>query len=263
VNVDALFELTGARYTPTERALGPWGKRRLHGGPVAALLAHVVETHAAGDGLLAVRLSVDLFRAVPMAPMDVEVHTLRRGSRLHVVAATLLQDGAVVSHGVGLRLRRSAEPAVALSQSNPQMKPPATFEQIPVVPEPISHATSLELRGRLVHDDAGLWVRAKCPVVAGCDLTPFERAAIVSDWMNPVANYGPEGINFINTDITLHLFREPRGEWLGLQPAARHSCEGIALSDGTMHDLDGPVGRCVTASLATQAMASVRRPSGG
>lgn len=264
--LDSLFERSGKRYVPTERSLGPWGRGLLHGGPVAALLAHVVESHAAGDGLLPVRVSIDLFRAVPLAPIDVEVQTLRRGSRVHVVSATLLQDGAAVSHCVGLLLRRSAEPALELPQSNAPMLRPEAFEPLRVPREPISHATSLEIRGSMQPRNAvagnGLWIRSVFPVVAGHELTPFARAAIVSDWTNPVANYGPEGINFINTDITLYLHREPRGEWLGLQLAARHSSDGIALSDCTMHDLAGPVGRCVTASLATEATASGKRPRG-
>jgi acyl-coenzyme A thioesterase PaaI-like protein len=261
---DALFELSGSRYRPTDRSLGPWGRSLLHGGPVAALLAHAVESQA--DGLLPVRLSIDLFRAVPMAPIDVEVQTLRLGSRVHVVAARLLQEGVAVSHGLGLFMRPSAEPAVVLPQSNGCMRPPETYEPVRVPREPISHATSLEIRGRMQHDETtagnGLWIRTIFPVVDGHALTPFERAAIVSDWTNPVGNYGPDGINFINADITLYLHRAPRGDWHGLQLAARHSTDGIALSDCTMHDVDGPVGRCVTASLATIATASGKRPSG-
>lgn len=263
---DALFELCGNQYRPTERSLGPWGRSLLHGGPVAALLAHAVETHPGPPGLSPVRLSIDLFRAVSMAPIDVAVQTLRGGARVHVIAVQLRQEGVAVSHCVALLLRPSAEPAVALPQSSPRMRPPEEYEPMPVASEPLSHAASLEIRGRMRRDQAaagnGLWIRAIFPVVDGYDLTPFARAAIVSDWTNPVANYGPDGINFINADITLYLYRAPRGEWLALQPAARHSTDGIALSDCAMLDRDGPVGRCVTASLAIEATASGKRPAG-
>ena len=40
---EALFRLEAGRYLPTDRSRGPWSPDALHGSPVAALLAHVVE----------------------------------------------------------------------------------------------------------------------------------------------------------------------------------------------------------------------------
>jgi acyl-coenzyme A thioesterase PaaI-like protein len=265
--VEALFERAGSRFVPSERSLGPWGQGVLHGGAVAALLAFAVETADGADAdLLPLRLSVDLYRAVPLAPLEIDVRILRAGRRLRVIAAALAAGGMPVAHGLGLLARPSDEPAAALPQSAGAMRPPGDFVPVPVPREPVSHATSLEIRGRMRHETGveseGLWIRPLHPVVAGTALTPFTRAATAADWANPVANYGPMGIHFINADITLYLHRPPEGEWLGLAPAARNSRAGIAVSDCTLHDLRGPVGRCLAASLATSEAASGRHPAG-
>ena len=63
---EALFRLEAGRYLPTDRARGPWSPDALHGSPVAALLAHVVEQERPA-GLELARLTVDLCRPVPFA----------------------------------------------------------------------------------------------------------------------------------------------------------------------------------------------------
>lgn len=263
---EALFECVGDRYRPTERSLGPWGRAVLHGGPVAALLAYAVERERSTPDLLPARLCVNLFRAVPQSPLDLRVRVRRDGRRLKVVEALLEADGTPVSSAVGLLLRKSVEPDIALPQTAGRLDPPEAMPRMQVPSQDVSHATSLEIQGGIRPvpgaPNRGLWVRMPYPVVAGVALTPFTRAAVLSDWTNPVGNYGPEGMNFINADITLYLFREPVGEWLGLEPVARHSTDGIALSDCTVHDRSGPAGRCVTASMTTAYTASGQKPRG-
>lgn len=47
------------RYLPTRLSQGPWSADRQHGGPVAALLARMLES-AAPEGWLTAQLAVDL-----------------------------------------------------------------------------------------------------------------------------------------------------------------------------------------------------------
>ena len=80
---EALFRLEAGRYLPTDRARGPWSPDALHGAPVAALLAHVVEQERPADLELA-RLTVDLCRPVPFAPLSVILERSREGRRVAV-----------------------------------------------------------------------------------------------------------------------------------------------------------------------------------
>jgi hypothetical protein len=44
-------------------------------------------------------------------------------------------------------------------------------------------------------------------------------------------------------DLQIHLYREPRGEWLGLQNSVTFGTDGIGLTSTVLCDLLGPFGR--------------------
>ncbi|MBW3654187.1 MAG: thioesterase family protein [Actinobacteria bacterium] len=52
---------------------------------------------------------------------------------------------------------------------------------------------------------------------------------------------------FVNTELTVHLHREPAGEWIGLDARTISDASGIGLSTGLLHDLHGPFGVCAQA----------------
>ncbi len=107
---DALFVIEGERFVPTAKAGSPWGDRMVHGGPISGLLAHAVEQFAGDPEMHVVRLTVDLFRPVPMVPLAVTARTVRHGRRVHAVDATLFADDAPMARASALLLRRSVMP---------------------------------------------------------------------------------------------------------------------------------------------------------
>ena len=79
---DALYRREGDLFVPTPLAASPWSSGQQQGGPVLGLVAHAAESHVNDPGLRPVRLSVDLFRAVPLSPIEVQATSIRRGRRL-------------------------------------------------------------------------------------------------------------------------------------------------------------------------------------
>ena len=62
---------------PSAFAASPWSLKHQHGGPVLGLIAYAAETHVADPGLQPVRLAADLFRAVPLGPLEAKTTTIR------------------------------------------------------------------------------------------------------------------------------------------------------------------------------------------
>jgi hypothetical protein len=61
------------------------------------------------------------------------------------------------------------------------------------------------------------WARPLIPLVAGEESTPWQRLALVADSANGIG--APLDLRrwlFVNTELTLHLHRPPRGEWIGV-----------------------------------------------
>ncbi|HEX3649428.1 MAG TPA: thioesterase family protein, partial [Pseudonocardiaceae bacterium] len=54
---------------------------------------------------------------------------------------------------------------------------------------------------------------------------------------------------FINTELTVHLWRVPGGEWIGLDATSVLGPTGVGLATSTLHDAAGPVGRGAQALL--------------
>jgi hypothetical protein len=99
------------------------------------------------------------------------------------------------------------------------------------------------------------WIRDRRQLVRGVELTPFVRAALAADLASPLANFGTEGLDYINADLTLHLGRLPEGEWIGTETAHRVAGNGVSMAVCTLHDHRGPIGASTVCAVRNSRMA--------
>ena len=246
---DALFERDGDLYVPTGLTRGPWDPGAMNGGAAAALVARAAERHddegapVLPDQLLA-RMTIDLVRPAPLTPLAVRTTTVRPGRKIQLIEVLVEADDRVVTRALVLRMpagRRELEPA--------RVDPPPGPEEAEGYgggrsnDHEMFHADAVEMRAR--RSEAGgaatIWIRMRVPVVAGEEPSPAVRAAVTSDFGSGMSGAAPSGYRSINTDISLHLFREPVGEWL-CYDAVSHLGTGVALAGGELHDSTGLAG---------------------
>ena len=72
---------------PQPHAHGPWSEEMLHGRLLGALAARAAEAVGAAEGFVGARLTVDLFKVAPMAPVQVDAAIVRQGRRIRVADA--------------------------------------------------------------------------------------------------------------------------------------------------------------------------------
>src|SRR4051812_47465470 len=126
----AVFERDGTRYVPTQLARGPWNPRALHGGAPAALFATVCESHDPGPAAFVARLTVELMRPVPLAPLELAVRTIRPGRKVQWLEATLCDEGGQeVARATALRIR--AGEVNTLGSVHPAVEPPPAPDSVP------------------------------------------------------------------------------------------------------------------------------------
>ena len=116
----------------------------------------------------------------------------------------------------------------------------------------VGYHTAMEYRfvkgGFVVPGPATVWMRPRVPLVAGEETTPLQRAFITADSGNGVsAALDWRKTIFINTDLTVHLLREPVGEWVCLD-AVTH-VDGLGMADSALYDERGRIGRAVQTLL--------------
>jgi hypothetical protein len=248
------FRRDGSRYVPMEIARGGWGPS-LSGHAVGGLLASAVERAADDPELHPARLTVDL--PAPTALEAVEAHTRVNHDRrrLRMIEVVLTQRDVPVARGTALFLRRGAQPEGEVWS-----------QPIPMPPLPIEDTDHPSLFVRTYGWGAGVqnpdpewpegpgpkytWLEETRPLIDDEPLSAFTRAAMAGDVTAAIANWGSHALEFINVDYTLTLSRLPEGPHIGLASLTHYSNDGVASGSAVLIDPKGPVGNCVSVSIA-------------
>lgn len=252
----ALFErVDGGHWLPTGFSRGPWSPDALHGGPVSALLAGLLEDtardHDPDTPMLPARLTVELLRPVPMARLSSMAEVTRPGRKVRLVDGALsAADGTVVATARLLQIRAKDVPEAPVTTAIEPPTPPADVPRSRPAALDLPHFHSHAIEHRFVTGGFGTygpatdWIRLTVPVVAGEEPTPLQRVAAAADFGNGisrVANW--EVLLFINPDLTIHLHRQPAGEWVCLEAVTWMESHGTALAESRLWDEHGPLGR--------------------
>lgn len=250
------------RYTINPIARGPWDPNSLHARVLAGLFGHEIETRYAGGGEFHVaRLTIDLYRLPTLAPCEITSRYIREGNRIRVVEVEYLSEGTSYARGTAVLLKRTDNPTGTVwsppdwDAPMPRDLPDRDAFSPPGGWEPMWETKPITSRDPQNVVQGKAWLRETRQLVEGLELTPFVRAASAADWTNPAANWGSNGLEFINADITLYLHRYPRGEWLGFEVASHHSADGVAVGSCTMYDERGAIGSSTVCALAQRRRA--------
>ena len=257
------FEVKGDEFAPAPHARSWWAESMLHGRLMGGLMARAVEREHGADDLQVARLTVDLFRNAPLAPVRIEAERVRDGRRIRVVEARSVIGGQVVAKASAVLLRRSEQPDGTVPATPPWDAPPP--EELPAsrsrFPPRVWRFTGGNDPARhwSARGTRRIWLRETCLLVADEALTPLVRATLAADSTSPLAHAGDVGLGFINADYTLYLGRLPDGDTIGLESGGHTSAAGVAVGHCTMHDRTGPVGYCMTAAVANPGVRQPRR----
>ena len=265
----ALFEIDGERFVPADITRGPWSPDAMHGGPPSALLARAIEHFEDGDRMLVTRVTVELMRPVPLAPLDLDVRFARPGKRVQLVTASLRSAGVEVARATGLRMRRG-ELDYGAEPLQPELPPPPPPDRgrdrgdRDLQPgEPTAfHLVAVEHRvvaGAFEQPGPAVdWIRVRHPLVEGEATSPLGRAMMAADFGNGLSAVlrRSEGYTYINADLTVYLHRHPVGEWICLEARSEVAPTGVGLAESRLWDQQGPVGRALQSLLIDRRASS-------
>jgi hypothetical protein len=278
VSSESIFVAAGdGRFEPTEHARGPWDPRALHGGAPAALMTAALERLQPGAELPIARLSFELLRPVPLAPLELRTRITRPGRRVQALEADLLAGEEVVCRARALRIQAAPGelPARALElvgdREAATIPGPQEGHEVRFALDDLERksfaATAMEMRfitGRPLkgglpevgvssaHTPVGaatVWMRLRHPLLPGEPASALASVAATADFGNGVAAVLPfEEYLFINADLSIDLDRRPIGEWIALDARTLLHPNGIGWAESVLHDERGPLG------LARQAL---------
>lgn len=259
--MDAVYELKGGSVYATDLSRGPWDPGAQHGGGPAALLIREFEGLEGGgpDGLAIGRVTYELLRPVPLGSLRVEASVVRPGRRVQLLEGSIWgPDGVEVVRARALRVARAP---VSAPETSDRMSPgPEAGQpvQFPVQDEqrrfPVDAMDIRFVSGSFLDPGPSrAWFRLKVPLVAGEEPSGYQRLAAAADFPNGIATELDWGRwLFINPDLTIHVEREPVGEWIGLDAVMRVAADGSGQSEAVLYDADGRVGRSLQTLYVAQ-----------
>ena len=237
-----------ARVHATEHTNGPWAAGLQHAGPPCALLTRAVRRLGGlpPHGLPA-RMSFDILAPIPVAELVVTARTLRPGRRVALAEATLATAVDPDRHVMALRawFLRQAQPPLETLPETPVTPAPSWGGDLTTMARPAGwHPGYLDaihwvwVEGSIeAPGPAAVWTRLGVALVDGEEPDPIERLVAVADsasGISAVAN--PRDLVFVNTDLTLHLTREPAGEEIWMRAHTTLDVAGIGCAIGELGD---------------------------
>lgn len=240
------------QFSSTERTTSLWAPTMQHGAPPSALLLRALERVEARSDVRVTRVVVELLGPVPIADIVVRSWVERPGKNIELVAAELWATTATgVDRAVarGTAWRMTTEDTAAVAHAADRQLAPLTDASLHSWGGrwKSGYLDNIEVQalGSIDADGPGLvWARPKTALVLGETMTPLERLFSIADIANGVgASLDLDHWTFLNTDLTVHVFRIPEGEWVGVAAETSVGPDGVAMSAGVLHDEHGPVGR--------------------
>ncbi len=137
-------------------------------------------------------------------------------------------------------------------EPGPEASPPARF---PFAGRHVGYDDLVETRvarGRLFQGPSAIWFRLRHPLVQGQATGAYPQVAVFADSGNGIsAVLDYRKFLFVNSDLSIHLLRQPVGEWICVDARTHLGAGGGGLAESQLYDEQGLIGRAVQ-SLAVR-----------
>jgi hypothetical protein len=249
--MNAIYRVDGNRVETSPKSAGPWDASMQHGSAPAALVTWAAEAIPTAAPMQIVRVTLDLMRPVPVAPLTYETEVLREGRKIQLCAVRLLANGVAVVRATVLKVRADSLPLPAeIADAAIDVPPPdqGTPMEPPFSQNPFVTGLSVSaVRGGFLKLGPGaIWYRIDRPIVEGAAISQMMRAVVAADFCNGTSStLDFHKWTFLNADLTVSLARPPVGDWILLNAETWIGPDGAGIAAGRLGDSKGYFGRAV------------------
>jgi Thioesterase-like superfamily len=243
----AIFEPAGLnRWQPTALAAGPFAG--LQGGAVASLLTAEIEALAESRKWgTAIASSAWFLRPTPMTGLRTELSVVTEGGRVSVIDNTLWPDGEdqpCATVRVTLSRERSVEVPGFIDPENDAADPTRS----PIRTRQAAHGKPWFMDAMEARQGEGVaWFCMKEAIIGGAgspSKLPLSSVLGPADWTHGIARPLQDVVADPNPNLTVQLFRQPTGRWIGIRAAAKwRPAGGLGVGSGVLLDIHGEIGR--------------------
>jgi hypothetical protein len=244
---DAYFvRLDDTHFRPTGYTGGAWAVDEQHISPMAGLIVHAVECAARDDEGVISRISLDILGVLPIDDVELRVSTIRPGRTIELVEVVVTSGGRPAVRARVWRLVRYDTSSVAGGAPAPLPAPDTVAPWSLSSLWPGGYIASLQARpiGTIVPGRGSAWLTTDVALVADEPSSELARFVALVDTANGIAvREDPAHWLYANVDLNIHLYRSPRGRWVGLDSTVIFGASGQGVTSAVLFDENGAVGR--------------------
>lgn len=244
-------QISESEFEPSIATIGPWSPDFQHGGPPSALLTHALRTYKSSENFVITRVTIELLSAVPVKPCVIKVEVVRGGKRIELLRGEYLSEGKtyLIAHA----WRIVSEVGVTRATAD-------AFE-LPLLPEPqpqnffpgsgsFPYGEALEWRfakgGFDTLGPATVWARPRIPLIENQQINGLEALVLMIDSANGIsAELDFLKWTFVPVDLTVGIYRQPEGPWIGMDARTVIGNDGIGQTTTIPFDSKGKLGQSV------------------
>lgn len=248
-NGDFYFETLGdGRYRSSWHAQGAWNAHEQHMAPASGILTHALENFQPRDDMRIARLSFEIHGLIHAGEFEITTRMIRPGRTIELIEAEMTAKGRTSIVARAWRVITADSTVVAGIEDATVVGPEESEVQDLSAQWPGGYIRSIEMRAAPGHRPGkGIaWLRTPYALVDSVQASRLASLIGLVDTANGVAPRAEPGKGnwmFPNLDLQIHMYREPEGQWLGLEVQQSYGTDGIGLTSTVLHDTSGPFGR--------------------
>jgi len=253
VTAGAFYRAEDGLFHPLQPATAPWTRKHQNGTSVGGLLTREIERAPLAAPMRFARITIEMSRAVPLAPTKARARVVRDGKRMQLVEAELLVGDEVYAMALGLRVSEGeapAEPFAPHGLPDPDAAPRTPVTSVLGEGWPMQTRV---VRGGRGPGPGAYWTRFNADLVAGETASATVRAVMACDPAAGVASGASRDWSFPNLDLSLYFARPPAGDWILTEADTDQFGEGFGLISSLLSDAEGRFGHAHQTLLYAQA----------
>ncbi len=242
-------QIENAKYEPTEATIGPWSSEFQHGGPPCALLVNALRVFPSPEELTISRITIEFFGAAPVKPCEIQIENIRPGRKIELLRGKYIAEGKTILLAHVWRIK--SHPGISAPLSDGFQTPELPGPQVQNPWQKVNYFPywdALEWRfteGSSIHTGpATVWAKPRIPLIDEQPVNGLESLVLMIDSANGIsAELDSFHWTFVPVDMTVGLYRQPDGPWVGMAARTLMGNEGIGQTATTIFDGRGALGK--------------------
>lgn len=238
-------------YQPNIHAQGAWNSHEQHMAPATGVMVAEINQYLPKPNLRLASISLDILGLIPLEPFTIRTRCIRPGRSIELIEAVMRVDGrdCIVARAWRL-LSQDTSSVAGVEDAVAAYQPEELPDWHGMAGWPGGYIESVRLVSAPERRcGKGLvWISNDLDMVAGdptCAVVHLLGMVDTANGVVPRVGLGMDecGWMFPNTDLQIHMYRLPQGQWLGLEVVQQYGSDGVGLTSAVLHDTQGPFGR--------------------